>query len=169
MVVYINTAGHHCRMQMRKSRMLPLNIPIHLTQCKTVRERVKCNIITDVNLQLNRRVDIQTQTVALRVTYISNLKCADVFWASRWCQKFMDCSKTHAFENILALLIPNYWVWAGNNPVIQQLIQQSNGRSNESANRASDPKYESEPWVWADIWAKIQAWFSWDSQLWVLT
>ena len=28
MVVYINTAGHHCRMQMRKSQMLLLNIPI---------------------------------------------------------------------------------------------------------------------------------------------
>ena len=79
MVVYINTAGHHCRMQMRKSQTPLPNIPIHLTQCKTVREHVKCNITTDVNLQLNRRVDIQTQTVALRVTYISNLKCADVF------------------------------------------------------------------------------------------
>ena len=137
----------------------------------TVRERVKCNITTDVNVQLNRRVDFQTQTVALRVTYIENVKCADVFchWASRWCQKIMDYSKTHAFENILALLIPNYWVWAGTNPVIQQQIQQSSGRSDESANRASDPKYESEPWVWAKVWAKIQAGFSWDSQLWVLT
>ena len=46
---------------------------------KTVRERVKCNITTDVNLQLNRRVDFPTQTVALRVTYILNVKCADVF------------------------------------------------------------------------------------------
>ena len=79
MVVYINTAGHHGRMQMRKSQTLLLNIPIHLTQCKTVRERVKCTITTDVNLQLNRRADFQTQTVALRVTYISNVKCAHVF------------------------------------------------------------------------------------------
>ena len=70
MVVYINTAGHHCRMQMRKSQMLLLSIPIHLTQCKTVRERVKCSITTNVNLQLYRSVDFQTQTVALRVTYI---------------------------------------------------------------------------------------------------
>ena len=60
-------------------------------------------------------------------------------------------------------------MWAGPNPVIQQPIQQSNGRSDESANRASDPKYESEPWVWAEVWAKIQVGFSLDSQLWVLT
>ena len=79
MVVYINTAGHHCIMQMRKSQTLLLNIQIHLTQCKTVRERLKCNITTDVNLQLNWRVDLQTQTVALRVTYSSNVKFADVF------------------------------------------------------------------------------------------
>ena len=57
MVVYINTAGHHCRMQMWKSQMLLQNIQIHLTQCKTVRERVKCSITTDVNLQLYRSVD----------------------------------------------------------------------------------------------------------------
>ena len=31
MVVYINTAGHHCKIQMRKSQTLLLNIPIHLT------------------------------------------------------------------------------------------------------------------------------------------
>ena len=137
----------------------------------TVRERVKCNITTDVNLQLNRRVDFPTHTVALRVTYILNVKCADVFchWARRWFQKIMDCSETHAFENILALLIPNYWVWAGTNPVIQQPIQQSSGRSDESASRASDPKHESEPWVWAKVWAGIRAGFSRDSQLWVLT
>ena len=79
MVVYINTAGHHCIMQMRKSQTPLLNIQIHLTQCKTARERLKCNITTDVNLQLNRRIDFQTQTVALRVTYISNVKCTDVF------------------------------------------------------------------------------------------
>ena len=48
MVVYINTAGHHCIMQMRKSQTLLLNIQIHLTHCKTVRERLKCNITTDV-------------------------------------------------------------------------------------------------------------------------
>ena len=56
-VVYINTAAHHCRMEMRKSQTLLLNIPIHVTQCKTVREHVKCNKTADVNLQLNRRVD----------------------------------------------------------------------------------------------------------------
>ena len=48
-------------------------------QVTTVTDRVKCNITTDVNVQLNRRVNFQKQTEALRVTYIYNVKGAEVF------------------------------------------------------------------------------------------
>ena len=60
MVVYINTAGHHCRMQMRKSQTLLLNMPIHLTQCKTVRERLKCNITTDSRCTKRQIMRVET-------------------------------------------------------------------------------------------------------------
>ena len=59
MLIWLYTSGHHCIMQMRKSQTLLLNIQIHLTQCKTVRERLKCNKVYKVYKVYKKWVKLQ--------------------------------------------------------------------------------------------------------------